>query len=138
MIVDTSVIVEALVPGPWTASALLLVGSDIQFFAPGHLRVEVGGALTRAVRRRDITVEYATRAYADLPRVLPHLESTASLLDRGFALSLELSHPMYDCLFLAHAEQRAMLLVTADRRFVDKVQTTLYAQRVVHLADWRP
>ena len=37
-------------------------------------------------------------------------------------LAVELSHPVYDCVYLALALQRGMQVVSADRRFVNVVR----------------
>jgi predicted nucleic acid-binding protein len=43
--------------------------------------------------------------------------------------SVELGHPVYDCLYLACAESADAILVTADDRFAAKALT--------HAASWR-
>jgi predicted nucleic acid-binding protein len=138
VIVDTSVVIEALIPSALSGAALKLLTSTLAPRAPDFLLVELAGALTKAVRRRDITAEFAAEALASSHAVLPQVEPTRPLIDRAFVLSLELTHPLYDCLFLAQAERRAMPLVTADRRFVDKLKGTAHAATITHLADWRP
>ncbi|MDF3061236.1 MAG: type toxin-antitoxin system VapC family toxin [Microvirga sp.] len=136
MIVDTSVVVDALVPGSLSAAAreFLLRSSDLR--APDLLAVEIAGALTRAVRRGDISEEFARSAHRASPQLLPALEATAPLLDRSFSLSLELAHPLYDCVFLALAEARATTLVSSDRRFTDKLKCSPHKRAVTHLSDW--
>ncbi|HEX8666589.1 MAG TPA: type II toxin-antitoxin system VapC family toxin, partial [Beijerinckiaceae bacterium] len=106
--------------------------------APDLIRIEISGALTKAVRRKQISAEYAAAAFMRLRATLPPLEATEPLIDRSFALSLELDHPFADCVFLAQAEARADTLVTGDRRFVRKLAGTAHAMRVIALSDWRP
>ncbi|HSA82594.1 MAG TPA: type II toxin-antitoxin system VapC family toxin [Geminicoccaceae bacterium] len=48
---------------------------------------------------------------------------------RAAALARELDHPIYDCLYLAQAEEKATM-VTADRRLVGAVRGTALAERV--------
>jgi predicted nucleic acid-binding protein len=50
------------------------------------------------------------------------LVATIDLLDRAFSLSLDLDHPIYDCLYLALALDTDARLVTADRRFTRVVR----------------
>lgn len=138
MIVDTSVLLDAFIDTPFTAAARALFLSGRDLFAPDHLRLEALGALTRMVRRGDITPAVAGRIQARLPTFMPNLDSSDALGDRSFALSLELRHPLCDCVFLALAERRDSVLVTHDRKFVRKLAGTPYARHAVHLADWQP
>lgn len=137
MILDTTVVFDMIVPGPATKDAVSLIDQDEPLFAPDHLRCELAGALTRAVRRGDVKADFARTALSDAEAILPILEPTAPLIDAAFALSLELHHPLYDCLFLAHAERRATRLVTSDQRFIDKLQGTSHARHITHTSRWR-
>ena len=138
MVIDTSVLFEALVPGPHTGVAAQVLLSAPKLTAPDLIRIEVSGALTKAVRRKQISAEYAAAAFTRLPMTLPPLEATEPLIDRSFALSLELGHPLADCVFLAQAEARSDTLLTVDQRFVRKLAGTAHEGRVIALADWRP
>jgi predicted nucleic acid-binding protein len=138
MVIDTSVLFEALVPGPHTSVAARILLSAPKLTAPDLIRIEVSGALTKAVRRKQISAGYAAAAFARLPMTLPQLEATEPLIDRSFALSLELDHPLADCVFLAQAEARSDTLVTVDQRFVRKLAGTAHEGRVRTLSDWRP
>lgn len=138
MVIDTSVLFEALVPGPHPSAAERILLSAPKLTAPDLIRVEISGALTKAVRRMQISADYAAAAFTRLPATLPPLEATEPLIARSFALSLELDHPFADCVFLAQAEARSDTLVTADQRFVRKLAGTAHAARVVALSDWRP
>jgi predicted nucleic acid-binding protein len=138
MVIDTSVLFEALVPGQYSGAAVQILLSVEKLTAPDLIRIEMSGALTKAVRRKQISADYATAVFARLPATLPPLQATEPLVDRSFALSLELDHPFADCVFLAQAEARSDALVTADQRFVRKLARTAHAARVIALADWRP
>jgi predicted nucleic acid-binding protein len=65
---------------------------------------------------------------ADVPRDLPQLFTElcplASLAGRALAIAAELRHPAYDCFYLALAEARTARLVTADRRFAQRLAHT--------------
>jgi predicted nucleic acid-binding protein len=51
-------------------------------------------------------------------------------------IASQLDHPVYDCFYLALAEARDALLVTADRRLLRKLRGTPWVERVVNLADY--
>lgn len=138
MTLDTSVLYDALVEAPLSRMARALLASDVILRAPDLLNVEIAGAITRAVRREEVKPDLAGRLHTQAKRIGPDIDPSAPLIDRAFVLSLELAHPLADCIFLAHAEARGDRLVTSDARFARKLAPTSHARSVVYLADWRP
>ncbi len=134
MIVDTSVLFDAVVAGNRSDTARRLLATTVQLSAPDLIRVEIAGALTRSVRRKDISDEYARAAYRLAERSMPKIEDSAPLMQRVLHLSLELAHPCSDCVFLALAEHRNVALATCDARFARKLAGTSYA-RLIHLIE---
>jgi predicted nucleic acid-binding protein len=72
-------------------------------------------------------------AMETLLRAGVELVASISLLPRAVELALILNHTIYDCLYLALAELRDTVLVTADRRFRDKAQA--WQTRIMMLAE---
>lgn len=138
MIVDTSVFVDALIAGPRTASARSFFGSTANVVAPDIIMVEIAAVLTRAVRRQMLSAFQARTVFARARRIGPELEPTGPLLGRAFEMSLELDHPVADCIFLVQAEASADVLVTCDSRFARKVAASPYARSIIDLSDWQP
>ncbi len=138
MIVDTSVLYDSLVDAPFSGQARLLIRSDVPMRAPDLLLVEIGGAITRAVRRKELTSDTALRLHARAQRIAPEIDRADVFIERAFALSLELRHPISDCVFLAQAEMQADVLVTGDEHFLRKLAGTPHATRAIHVKDWRP
>lgn len=134
MILDTSVLFDAIVDGVRSDTARRFLVSTEELSAPDLIRVELAGALTRSVRRRDISDVYARAAYELAERSLPRIEDSSSLIGRAFQLSLELVHPCSDCVFLALAETKGVALATSDARFERKLAGTAYA-RLIHLIE---
>ncbi|KPF70953.1 hypothetical protein IP69_08510 [Bosea sp. AAP35] len=134
MIIDTSVLFDAVVDGTRSSASRSLLFATEHISSPDIIRVEMAGALTKAVRRRDLSETYARAAYELAERSLPKIENSAPLMPRAFQLSLELSHPCSDCVFLALAESRDTLLATSDARFAHKLAGTGYA-RLIHLIE---
>lgn len=138
MILDTSVLYDSLIDAPLSEAARALISSGTRLRSPDLILVEIAGAITRAVRRKDLDERQAKPLYASVLRVLPEIDPSALLIDRAFALSLELRHPLSDCVFLAHAESLGDSLITNDRRFVEKLKETPHARHIAALADWQP
>jgi predicted nucleic acid-binding protein len=138
MILDTSVLYDSLVSAPLSHQARGLISSDHRLRAPDLIHVEIAGAITHAVRRKDITIRQAKAILKGVPQLAPEVAPSTDFVVRAFALSLELAHPLADCVFLAQAEAEDDVLVTSDDRFVRKLAATPYASRAVSLADWNP
>lgn len=126
-IVDASVAVKWLFPEPGSAQAQALLDSGEIFQAPALVRTEVAGAISRKARFGEIELADAGLAFQLWQRILScsgvALVPDESDLARGFAISLALSHPLQDCLYLALAERLQADLVTADARFGSKART---------------
>jgi predicted nucleic acid-binding protein len=69
----------------------------------------------------------------ELPQLLTELCPLATLAGRALAIAAELRHPAYDCFYLALAEAKDARLVTADRRFADRLAGTPWQARTATL-----
>ena len=57
------------------------------------------------------------------------------LLAAALDLAISLHQTVYDCLYLALAEKRNSVMVTADRRFHEVVSASVWADRSVWIED---
>lgn len=138
MTLDTSVLYDALIDSSLSEFARRLLSSETAIRAPDLIEVEFASAVTRRVRQGALSRRAAEVAFSRARRIGPELDATGPLLERAFDLSLELAHPVPDCVFLAHAESRRNALVTSDLRFARKVAASPYGRFVVPLPDWTP
>lgn len=127
MIVDASVALKWIVVEPDSEPAnALIVRGDLH--APDLIFSEIANALWKKSVRAEIA-----RLPHDLDRfhrIFDSIEPSGSLLRRATELAIELTHPAYDCFYLALPERRADVLVTADQRFLRVVTTSPYARLV--------
>lgn len=84
--------------------------------APDVFPFEVGHALTRAERRGLIPAGSAEPHLLDVRTTAPRIHAGLPLLLRAMALSSQHRIGVYDCLYVALAEQQGCELVTADER----------------------
>ena len=89
--------------------------------APDLLISECANILWKKVRRGELSGDEASLAIELLVRADVELVPTRAIASRAMALSLDLDHPAYDCMYLALAIERGDAFVTADRRFVSLV-----------------
>ena len=133
--VDASVAVKWVVNESGSDRARLL--SQTRLEAPDLLPIECTNILWKKVRIRDLTREEASSRLPLLLRAPVSLSESRPLLDSALGLSLDLHHPVYDCVYIALALGRDIPLVTADEGLVAAVRKSpRVAARVIRLADW--
>jgi predicted nucleic acid-binding protein len=129
-VVDTSVVLKWYVSEEGSESAAQIIGT--QLIAPDLILAELSNALWKKHRRGEIGPEQARLALAEVELSVA-LIPAASLVHRAFAIAMELKHPVYDCYFLALAEQSGCPLLTADRRLLSRCADTPFAACMVEL-----
>jgi predicted nucleic acid-binding protein len=101
--------------------------------APEFIAIELANVLWKKVRRAEMGRTQAEEALRELPRFFQFLVPTQNLIGRALQISLELDHPIYDCLYLACAEKESAERVTADARLVKKCANSSFAERIVFM-----
>lgn len=120
LVVDTSVAVKWVVPETASAieggtdAALALLPQTL--IAPDCIMAEFANAMFKKVVAEEIGTDQAVAALEILPDIV-NLVAAPPLVPAAFRLSLELKHPVHDCVFLALAIQNNCRLVTADAKF---------------------
>lgn len=117
--------VTAILLGERPASGIAEAFQNRHVVAPDFALVEVANALWKGWRRGVIPGEQVSTRLDEARALIASLVSAADLLDRAAALSVELSHPVYDCLYIALAEHVQAPLITADKRLAVVATATL-------------
>lgn len=125
-VLDSSVAFKWLVTETLSDKAELL-RQDYQngvheLISPDVFPVEVTLALTRAERQGRITSVEGAKLYIDLMICLPRLVAYISFLPRAYEISSQMRVGVYDCLYIAVAEQEKCELITADDKMVKNLQ----------------
>lgn len=125
-VLDSSVAFKWVVPETDTDKALRL-RDDFQksfheLIAPDVFPLEIAHALTRAERQGRIAAPRGALLLADVISTVPQLLSSLRLLPRAFEISSQMRIGVYDCLYVALAEQEGCELVTADDKLVKNLQ----------------
>lgn len=132
LVVDASVAMKWLVNENGSEAALRLRDRDL--IAPALLRIETANVLRTLVARQVATPDKALDLFAllqDAPVTI--VDHDEALERRALQLGLELSHPVYDCFYLALAERMGRRLITADTRFFKVLSSTPYAVLAIAL-----
>jgi predicted nucleic acid-binding protein len=113
-VVDASVLVEFLAGGEHREAAEHAIGRERWVWAPALVDAEVGNALRRQVREKEISARKAGAALDDLLGMRLQRIPQAPLIERAWQLRDNLS--FYDALYVALAEGLGAPLLTLDAR----------------------
>ena len=94
----------------------------VRLIAPDVFLVEAAHAITRAERQKRITRLQGAIALTDFLNLHPHFFPYLPLLPRAYELASRFRIGVYDCLYVALAEQEGCDLVTADTRLISNLQ----------------
>ena len=116
IVIDASIAVKWVLNEPRTEAALALRAQ--QLIAPALWRIEAANALWRHVRVGELSPEQAEARMSELESAPVASMPIEPHVSRALQLSIQASHPVYDCIYLAIALHHRTHVVTDDRRFV--------------------
>lgn len=120
IVVDSSIALQWVLPEVGSERAFRYVRAE-GVISADILLVETANVLAKKVRAKDLRGEDALRALGMVKAAVTQIVRSESLVPRALELSIVLSHPVYDCIFLACAEQAGGRLATRDNPFVRRV-----------------
>jgi len=119
-VLDCSVAAKWIFPEPGRAAALDLYerygSGNISLIAPDILLAEFASMLAKRNRRRQISAEQATQAFALMTKCTPRLYDAHPLLFHALDLSLQHQLSLWDSIYLALALEHDCPVLTADLR----------------------
>ena len=135
-VLDASVAVKWELQESDSADALSLLGDIdaglVEVVAPNTFPVEVAHALTKAERRGIIPQGEASLGLTEVMTATVTLYDSIPILPRAVELASKKRIGVYDCLYVALAEELGLQLITADARLVNAFQDL---SRIVLLSD---
>ncbi len=120
LVVDASIAVKWVIEEDGTAEALAL-RRHAKLIAPELLAAECANILWKKVKRDELSKDEAHLAARLIQAADIEFLPIRSLIETATRAAIELDHPAYDCLYLALASERDCRFVTADERFVRKL-----------------
>lgn len=115
LVVDASVAAMWFLPEEGSEQAAQVLQSSDELVAPDLLRLEVGNALLKAVRRRQMTAADAEEALGRLAPPAIRFEVTGPLVTDAQVFALRRGGSIYDATYIVLALELGGRLVTADR-----------------------
>ena len=135
-VVDASVALKWFVQEELRPEARELLRRDEALYAPALILAEISNTLWKKVLRNEISDEQAQSVSRRSHDPFARLYSLDVLNRRALEIALDLQHPVYDCFYLASAEEVGDgCVVTVDRRLRTAVKGTTYEDLVAHLLD---
>jgi predicted nucleic acid-binding protein len=129
LIVDASVAVKWMLDEAGDLEARAIIERRVPLIAPELIVAEVTNVAWKRHVKGDISLRQARLIAVEVPRVFAQLFALRPLRSRALAIALELRHVVYDCFYLALAEQRDATIVTADRRLVARLAGSRWESR---------
>lgn len=118
-IFDASLILKWYLPTDPLFEPAVAARRDVEALAPTLVLAELGNAFWKYVRAGLIDVEEACSVVGSVAGRL-ELIPDAELIEAAQRLSVDLDHPVYDCLYLALARRENLPLVTVDNRLATR------------------
>lgn len=122
LVIDASIAVKWYFEQTESEAAREIAASDDELIAPELIYAELSNAVWKYVQLQVIT---ADDAHNIVPKVLLRIDRFAplsALALQAFSLAVRLNHPIYDCFYLALAENENATLVTADQKLARAAQ----------------
>jgi predicted nucleic acid-binding protein len=138
LIVDASVAVKWFTLEVDRDKAKAILQSDRTLLAPRLIIGEVANALARKVGQGLVATRDAAEYLSHVPVLISKLLDIDDLIMPAFENACSHRHPIYDFIYLQAARYRNTQMVTADSRFIARLQGTSLARFVMPLSDWRP
>ena len=129
-VIDSSVAVKWFLAEPDHAHAVALSKLADELHAPEFVIVEVTNVAWKEAIRKNITAEQAHGIATQIVRSPVHFVPISTLHEQALKIALAVNHSVYDCLYLACAEQIGAYLITADKSLSNKTRSTTYANFV--------
>lgn len=133
VVVDTSVAVKWFIREKGTEKALQILDQLTSFYAPEIFFVEIDSALSKKVRRRELSIKDAFEKRQKFRRLPVKLIPYKEIEEFAFRLATEFSITLYDATYLATAIDNEATLYTADRRLSNGLSTTPFAKYVKYV-----
>ena len=133
-LVDASVAAKWLFDELDSSTARSLLSQRNELFAPDLILLELANVVwKKRIQSEILSVTAEIQWLNELPNVVELLKS-ADFVGEATRLAVELSHPIYDCIYLASAASVSIPLVTVDRKLSERASNTLLDVDVIDLS----
>lgn len=115
-IVDANIALALMLNLAYSEKARTAVEAATSMAAPSLILAESANALWRITTAEPGLTARSREIMIQLPLILDKIEDDSTLAPHALLLAQQLNHPAYDCFYLALAQIRSGILITADRK----------------------
>jgi predicted nucleic acid-binding protein len=136
-----TLVVDACVAIKWSVrevlhdEAIALLRGKDPLRAPDLIFLEVANVAWRKSRDKDIPHEQIRSVISIVREAIEHVRPSITLIDRALEIASTLNHPIYDCLYVACAEEANGVLVTSDAKLCRAAVGTFFEPIVRFLGE---
>lgn len=132
-VVDASVGIKWFVPEVLSLEALAFRSAAHDLHAPAFFDVEVTNIVWKKLQRGELNHQEANDIVNQLPNLPVARHPESLLLTPALDLADRAKRTVYDCLYLALADQLGGVMMTADERLANSLSNTPWARLVQYL-----
>jgi predicted nucleic acid-binding protein len=134
-VVDASVALKWYVPEIHSEAALRVLEPGNELHAPDLLHAEAGNILWKKTRRGELSAGDARRIARALLAVPFEVHASAALVEGALGVAIRADRTVYDGMYVALAVALDGVLVTADRRLSNALESTPFGRHVLWVED---
>jgi len=116
LVIDASVACKWVLEEADSERARSLISTDGPLIAPAVILAETANVLRRRLQLGEIGEVKARQGLSSIRDAIDHFEPVETLIDAAFDLSIRMNHAVYDCLYLALAQQQGCKMITSDKK----------------------
>lgn len=133
LVLDASVALKWYVTEDDSTEALRLLDGRHRLIAPELVVTEVANIVWRLSRKQIMSSQRSIEIIEAVENAFVELIPQRTLSVDAYTMAAAIGHPVYDCCYLALAEQRDSKLITADRKFHALVLASAWRRRIALL-----
>jgi len=135
IIVDASVAIKWFIPEIHALTATSLLDKNLKLSAPDLIYAEVGNILWKKLRLKELTIDIAYSILTDFKKIPFEIHTNEALLNAAWQIATAYNCTVYDSLYVALAEIKQGLLVTADKTLYNTLKSTPLAKTLLWVED---
>ena len=135
IVVDASVAVKWLFPESHSEAAKRVLTRFRELIAPDLLWAEVANAIFKKILCGEVSAQEAAEVWREFERYPIKTVTSKDLAGTALRVAHESESSVYDCLYLALAYNRNCSLVTADKKFYQRVHAAYPHSETLWLED---
>lgn len=130
LVIDSSVAVKLVAPEDGQEEAYAMIRATSERVAPTLILAEAANTFWKKVGRGELSEAQAQAGVEVVADVVTRFVDEGALMPDALRMAIEISHPVYDCIYLVLAEREGCTLLTGDQRLVRKLRATPYSSLV--------